>query len=107
MFAKLTQEVNNNKLCKLGWIGSNANSYYNSDPYLYAKGQENQVFATHKHCNFCCSLCLALMIPTNWMIQNNWFDVTIFHQSVKDGFTNYLFTTLPVWRRRSRPWKQQ
>ena len=34
--------------------------------------------------------------------------VTISHQSLKEGFKNYLFTTLPVWHRPhgSRPWKQ-
>ena len=38
----------------------------------------------------------------------NWYDVTISHESLKRGFQNYLFTTLPVWHRphSSRPWKQ-
>ena len=38
----------------------------------------------------------------------NWFDVTISHEALKQGFQNYLFTTLPVWHRPhgSRPWKQ-
>lgn len=38
----------------------------------------------------------------------NWYDVTISHESLKRGFQNYLFTTLPVWHRphSDRPWKQ-
>lgn len=81
-------------------------------PYLYAKGKEGLVYATPKHVSFCCSL-----LTYNFMKQfdfeqldadKNWHDVTISHQSLKLGFKNYLFTTLPVWHRPhgSRPWKQ-
>lgn len=81
-------------------------------PYLHAKGRENQVYAEKKHCSFCCSLLTVnllkafdfhLLDPTK-----NWFDVTISHESLKKGFTNYLFTSLPVLHQPhgSRPWKQ-
>jgi len=81
-------------------------------PYEYAKGKENQVFATSKHCSFCCSL-LTLDFLKSYSFkelnpEKNWFDVTISHEALKQGFRNYLFTTLPVWHRphSSRPWKQ-
>lgn len=81
-------------------------------PYLYAKGEENKVYPTSKHVSFCCSL-----LTLNFMkrfdfgelnADKNWHDVTISHQSLKLGFKNYLFTSLPVWHRPhgSRPWKQ-
>lgn len=81
-------------------------------PYLHARGRENQVYAEKKHCSFCCSLLTLDLLkafdfreldPTK-----NWFDVTISHESLKKGFSNYLFTTLPVLHRphASRPWKQ-
>ena len=40
--------------------------------------------------------------------EKNWHDVTVSHQSLKEGFKNYLFTTLPVLHQPhgSRPWKQ-
>lgn len=81
-------------------------------PYLFAKGHENQVFPEKKHCSFCCSLLTLNFLRTFDFHQldpeKNWHDVTISHQSLKEGFKNYLFTTLPVWHRphSSRPWKQ-
>lgn len=81
-------------------------------PYLFAKGRENQVFAEKKHCSFCCSLLtLDLLRAFDFHRldpEKNWHDVTISHQSLKEGFMNYLFTSLPVWHRphSSRPWKQ-
>lgn len=81
-------------------------------PYLFAKGRENQVFPEKKHCSFCCSL-LTLGLLRSFDFhrldpEKNWHDVTISHQSLKEGYTNYLFTNLPVWHRphSSRPWKQ-
>ena len=80
-------------------------------PYLYAKGKENQVFATQKHLSFCCSL-LTLNFLKSFDFhrlnpENSWHDVTISHQSLRQNFKNYLFTTLPVLHRphSSRPWK--
>ena len=62
--------------------------------------------------SFCCSL-LTLDFLRSFDFhqldpEKNWHDVTISHQSLKEGFRNYLFTTLPVWHRphSSRPWKQ-
>lgn len=81
-------------------------------PYLFAKGRENQVFPEKKHCSFCCSLLtLDLLRAFDFHRldpEKNWHDVTISHQSLKEGFMNYLFTSLPVWHRphSSRPWKQ-
>lgn len=81
-------------------------------PYLFAKGRENQVFPEKKHCSFCCSLLTTAFLRSFDFHQldpeKNWHDVTISHQSLKNGFKNYLFTTLPVWHRphSSRPWKQ-
>lgn len=81
-------------------------------PYLYARGRENQAFATHKHVSFCCSL-LTLDFLRRYSFkelnpEKNWHDVTISHQSLKQGFRNYLFTSLPVLHQPhgSRPWKQ-
>lgn len=81
-------------------------------PYLFAKGKENQVYAEKKHCSFCCSLLSLRYLKAFNFHQlspdKNWHDVTISHQSLKEGFQNYLFTALPVWHRphSSRPWKQ-
>ncbi|MDO4163126.1 MAG: glycosyltransferase family 2 protein [Bacteroides sp.] len=81
-------------------------------PYLFAKGHENQVYPEKKHCSFCCSLLTLDFLRTfdfhRLDPEKNWHDVTISHQSLKEGFRNYLFTTLPVWHRphSSRPWKQ-
>ncbi len=81
-------------------------------PYLYAKGKENQMIDTRRHCSFCCSLL------TNELLQRvdfdlldatkNWFDVTISHRSLESGLHNLLYTSLPVLHRPhgSRPWKQ-
>lgn len=80
-------------------------------PYLHARGQENQVIDTRKHCSFCCSLLtptLLKAIDFNLLDPNkNWYDVTISHYSLKNGLKNYLFTTLPVVHHphSSRPWK--
>lgn len=81
-------------------------------PYLHAKGHENQVYPEKKHCSFCCSLLTpGLLKAFDFQTldpSKNWYDVTISHESLKRGFQNYLFTTLPVWHRphSSRPWKQ-
>ena len=81
-------------------------------PYLYAQGMENQAFSTRKHCSFCCSLLTpALLRAVDFDLldsKKNWFDVTISHRSLKAGFKNYLFATLPVLHspHGSRPWKQ-
>lgn len=81
-------------------------------PYLHAKGRENQVYAEKKHCSFCCSLLTVNLLKAFDFHQldptKNWFDVTISHESLKKGFTNYLFTSLPVLHQPhgSRPWKQ-
>lgn len=81
-------------------------------PYLHARGHENQVYATRKHCSFCCSLLTPeLLRRFDFQTLNpekNWYDVTISHESVARGMQNYLFTSLPVIHRphQSRPWKQ-
>lgn len=81
-------------------------------PYLYAKGKENQVLDTRRHCSFCCSLLTPELLRRVDFEQLNasksWFDVTISHRSLQEGLHNYLFTTLPVIHRPhgSRPWKQ-
>ena len=81
-------------------------------PYLFAKGRENQVYPEKKHCSFCCSLLTTAFLRSfdfhKLDPEKNWHDVTISPQSLKNGFKNYLFTTLTVWHRphSSRPWKQ-
>ena len=81
-------------------------------PYLYAKGMENRVVDTKRHCSFCCSLLTPALLRayafTELNPEKNWFDVTISHESLKHGLHNYLFTSLPVIHRphQSRPWKQ-
>jgi len=81
-------------------------------PYLYAKGNEDQVFSTKKHLSFCCSLLTLNFLKSFDFHQLNpeksWHDVTISHQSLNLNFNNYLFTELPVLHRPhgSRPWKQ-
>ena len=81
-------------------------------PYLYAKGQENTVYAVNKHVSFCCSLLTSSLLQQfdfhTLNPDKNWHDVTISHQSLKLNLKNYLFTNLPVWHRPhgSRPWKQ-
>ena len=81
-------------------------------PYLYAKSHYGDVFATKKHCSFCCSLLKPEFLRAfdfdTLDASKNWFDVTISHEAVKAGFSNYLFASLPVLHRphSSRPWKQ-
>lgn len=81
-------------------------------PYLFAKGNENRIYPEKKHLSFCCSLLSLRFLKAFDFHQldpsKNWHDVTISHRSLKEGFTNYLFTSLPVWHRphSSRPWKQ-
>lgn len=81
-------------------------------PYLYAKGMENRVVDTKRHCSFCCSLLTPALLRayafTELNPEKNWFDVTISHESLKHGLHNYLFTSQPVIHRphQSRPWKQ-
>ncbi len=81
-------------------------------PYLYAQKWANQVVDTKKHCSFCCSLLTPALLQafpfTQLNPEKNWFDVTISHESLRQGLHNYLFTTLPVIHRphQSRPWKQ-
>ncbi len=81
-------------------------------PYLFAKGNENRVYAEKRHCSFCCSLLTpGLLLAFDFHRLNpkkHWHDVAISRRSLKEGFRNYLFTTLPVWHRPhgSRPWKQ-
>ena len=81
-------------------------------PYLFARGNENQVFPSKKHLSFCCSL-LTLNFLKSFDFhlldpEKSWHDVTISHQSLNHNFKNYLFTKLPVLHRphSSRPWKQ-
>lgn len=81
-------------------------------PYLYAKGRENQVFETRRHCSFCCSLLTTELMRrvdfTQLDAGKSWFDVTISHLSLDSGLVNLLHTSLPVLHRPhgSRPWKQ-
>ncbi len=80
-------------------------------PYQQAKGRANQVIDSHKHLSFCCSLLtpqlLRAMDFNELDERKNWYDVTISHKSCELGFSNYLFTTLPVTHHphASRPWK--
>lgn len=80
-------------------------------PYEYARGKENQVYATKRHCSFCCSLLTpSFLAEFDFRTLNpskHWFDVQISHESLDRGFKNYLFTSLPVIHRphASRPWK--
>jgi len=81
-------------------------------PYLYAKGRENQVIETRRHCSFCCSLLTTELMRrvdfTQLDAGKSWFDVTISHLSLDSGLVNLLHTSLPVLHRPhgSRPWKQ-
>lgn len=81
-------------------------------PYVYAKQHYGEVFATKKHCSFCCSLLTPDFLKKFDFgmldASKNWFDVTISHEALKAGFRNYLFASLPVVHRphSSRPWKQ-
>jgi len=90
-------------------VDSNGHINY---PYLYAKGRENCSFTTHKRLSFCCTL-LTLPFLKAYNFKNldatkAWHDVSISHQSLKNGFQNYLYTNLPVFHQPhgSRPWKQ-
>lgn len=83
----------------------------NQLPLPTRQGTENQVYpeksiaasAVHYSPRTAESIWLQTLDPSK-----NWYDVTISHESLKRGFQNYLFTTLPVWHRphSSRPWKQ-
>ena len=85
-------------------------------PYEYASRLQhrhgNVTIATKKRFSFCCTLLtqellravdFSLLDPTK-----NWYDVTISHQSVAQGFQNLLMLDNPVLHKphSSRPWKQ-
>ncbi len=80
-------------------------------PYLFARGRENKVLVAKKHLSFCCTLLTLPFLQAFDFLrldpEKNWFDVAISHQSLEEGFHNYLFTNLPVWHRphSSRPQK--
>jgi hypothetical protein len=101
--------ANNKHRFATKWMNTETVNY---TAYLHAKGHENQVYPEKKHCSFCCSLLTpGLLKAFDFQTldpSKNWYDVTISHESLKRGFQNYLFTTLPVWHRphSSRPWKQ-
>lgn len=80
-------------------------------PYEFAQGYEGKIFASSKHCSFCCSL-LTLALLNSFDFKElspdkHWFDVHISHASIDKGLKNYLFCNLPVIHRphSSRPWK--
>lgn len=80
-------------------------------PYLYARGKENRSFPTRKRLSFCCTL-LTLPYLKAFSFERldstrSWHDVTVSHESLKHGFRNYLYTSLPVFHQPhgSRPWK--
>lgn len=81
-------------------------------PYEFAKGTEGTIYASNKHCSFCCSLLTpALLRAFDFKAldaSKHWFDVHISHASTDLGLKNYLFCSLPVVHRphSSRPWKQ-
>lgn len=81
-------------------------------PYEYARGMEGQTAPTRRHCSFCCSLLtpeLMRRVDFDRLDESkHWFDVTISHEALAAGLTNYLFAGLPVVHRphQSRPWKQ-
>lgn len=80
-------------------------------PYLYARNRKPGVYPEKKRLSFCCTI-LALDLLKAYDFnqlspEKNWFDVAISHESLNEGFTNYLYTSIPVWHRPhgSRPWK--
>lgn len=81
-------------------------------PYAHAAKLATGIHPTRKHCSFCCSLLTPALLQrfafTQLDAEKNWFDVTISHESIAAGLTNYLCTALPVLHRphQSRPWKQ-
>lgn len=85
---------------------------HNQLPLPTRQGTRESSIPGKKHCSFCCSLLTpGLLKAFDFQTldpSKNWYDVTISHESLKRGFQNYLFTTLPVWHRphSSRPWKQ-
>lgn len=92
-------------------ITTNENGEINF-PYLYAKGRKPKVYDEKKRFSFCCTLLTPKFLKAfNSQLldaSKSWFDVTISHESVRQGFHNYLFVNLPVLHRPhgSRPWKQ-
>lgn len=81
-------------------------------PYDYARSLGKGVVKVKKHCSFCCTLLTQKFLAKFPFAEldetKNWFDVTISHEALNRGFSNYLFTALPVVHRphQSRPWKQ-
>ena len=81
-------------------------------PYEHARGLEGQVVPTRRHCSFCCSLLTPELLRRvdfdRLDDSKHWYDVTISHEALDAGLTNYLFADLPVTHRphQSRPWKQ-
>lgn len=80
-------------------------------PYEFARGNEGKIYASSKHCSFCCSLLTPTLLKSfdfkSLNPDKHWFDVHISHASIDKGLKNYLFCNIPVIHRphSSRPWK--
>lgn len=70
-----------------------------------------EVLPTRKNLSFCCTLLTRDFLKTTdfgeLSCKKNWFDVKISHDSIKNGFNNYILTSLKVLHtpHGSRPWK--
>lgn len=80
-------------------------------PYLYARSRKPGIYSEKKRLSFCCTLLTTDLLSAydfnKLNPEKSWFDVTISHESLNEGYINYLYTSLPVWHRPhgSRPWK--
>lgn len=97
-----------------GMVGAITVDYDNkiNFPYLKFKDNKESHIETHRSLSFCCTL-IALEYLKKFSFQNldqskDWFDTTISHASIENGFKNYVLLNTPVLHKPhgSRPWKK-
>lgn len=81
-------------------------------PYLFAEKYAPETVDCTKRFSFCCTLLTQALLQTipfeSLNPEKQWFDVTISHMSIENGFKNLLLMQAPVLHlpHSSRPWKQ-
>ncbi len=98
----------------VGMVGAITVDYDNkiNFPYLKFKDNKESHIETNRSLSFCCTL-IALEYLKKFSFQNldqskDWFDTTISHASIENGFKNYVLLNTPVLHKPhgSRPWKK-
>ena len=111
-FEKLLAHYHNFKT--VGMVGAITVDYDGviNFPYLKFKDTKGRVIETSRSLSFCCTL-LGLEFLEKFSFENldqskDWFDTSISHASIENGFKNFVLLDTSVLHKPhgSRPWKQ-